>query len=153
MTVFEDIVEANYEEPTEEVLEWLDGSEDSTPHDHDNATHVVPPEDSTLPLLFSPHHDLDTDRQVPSTDTAGSYEDLAKHCSYISSLHNELLNLDDPQKRAHCVETLAGALLEFSLPDVWKVAKDIGELNAPQLLYIMQSVSELKQYLMALYEL
>jgi hypothetical protein len=146
MTVFEEIVEADYEEPTKDVLEWLDESEKSASHD-DNAIQAALQEDSSPPLLFGHHrnpHHLAADRHMPNTNATGSYEDLAKRCNHILSLHNELLNPENPLKRSRCIEALACALLEFSLPDVWEVAKDIGEHNAPLLLYIMQSVSELK---------
>jgi hypothetical protein len=156
MPAFEDIEAAEYDEPLEVLLEWLDtpnilaeaavGSElpnlrvamEKPPsHRHADAPYSTP---SGLSNMM-PQHDLADLRDEHDPGQESSFCDLMAHAQYISSLHHQLINTTmDPSDQARYIESLAAALLEYSIPEVWEDAKNMGKRNAGPLLGIMQDV-------------
>jgi hypothetical protein len=152
MSAFEVIAEADYDEPLEDLLDWLDKStnipkatdspieivrNDSPKHPSHDDTH---PFTSSGPSVMQTRDDsFDIQNQV-DPNQFGS-RGLAAHCQYISYLYHGLLNAtNDTSAQTPYVEGIAAALLEFSTPEMSSVVKDIGNDTACSLLDVIQQV-------------
>jgi hypothetical protein len=152
MPAFEDIAAADYDEPPEVLLEWLETStsfpeatddppdtaaQDPLSHSHLDILHTTP----SGPSVIQNQHDTGDVQNQHDSDDESRFRDLMAHTQYISFLHHGLVNAaKDPSCQARYIEGLAAALLEFSTLDTWEIVKEIGKHNAGPLLSIMQNV-------------
>jgi hypothetical protein len=154
MPAFEDIAASDYDEPPEVLLEWLEtsaslpeaaagpasiGLEELPPHRH---TDIHRSTSSGLMVMKPQHETVDLQDEHDPENEFG-FDNLMAHAQYISSLHHGLVNAaKDPSAQDQYIEGLAAALLEFSIPEVWKDLnmQDMGRHNAEPLLSIMQNV-------------
>jgi hypothetical protein len=143
MPAFAEIAAADYEETPEDLIAWLDACRNNAPGDDVGLQSAEESHSSTVP------HSADLDEPnvaacnvgEPVIQAESPMQDLRAHCSYISYLHSNLVISDEPLKETQCIEALAAALLEFSIPEIWVKMNQMGKENARTLVSIIQNVS------------
>jgi hypothetical protein len=143
MPAFDDIAAADYEETSENLIAWLDACQNDASEDDVTLQNTEESHSSTLPHTADQGEPDAAAANVddPVIQALSPMQDLRAHCLYISHLHTNLVISEDPLKKAQCIETLAAALLEFSIPEIWAKINQMGEGDARSLVFIIHDVS------------